>query len=227
MKLVSAVTFAFVAIANARPDVSHIPSGSYLPINSQQGYHQSGYPGNLGGIGLGGGQSQDQKHVYFYAAPNDEQVTRLRVIVEPKSQRNSKIIFIKSPSHGGIIPEIVAPPSSSEDRTLVYVLVKRPQDGQSVTVPAGLGVKQHKPQVFFIKYNNKQEAQHQINGGIQGQQIGINIPDVQSEHAFVNALGNGHGGSGAVDHGSAGVSTHFEISDNANNHGPTGISGPY
>ncbi|KAK4875629.1 hypothetical protein RN001_012051 [Aquatica leii] len=206
---------ALAVIANARPDVSHLPSGSYLPS------YQGGVDSDDGSQ-----MSEDQKHVFFYASPNDETYTHLRINVVPKSHKNTKVIFVKAPHHGGVIPEVVAPPSLAEDKTLVYVLVKKPKDTQSINIPSGLGVKQLKPEVFFIKYNNKHEAESQIHSGIQGNQVGVNVPDLQNEYAFVNALGNGHenGQTGGGLYESNGVSAH---DGSAIQHGPPGKSGPY
>ncbi|KAF5279199.1 hypothetical protein FQR65_LT03446 [Abscondita terminalis] len=215
---VLAVTTVLVAIANARPDVSLLPSGSYLPAD-HSGYD---YPSPTDG-----NQDDHQKHIYFYAAPDEPTYTHLRINVVPKSQKNTKIIFIKAPHHAGVIPEIIAPPSLAEDKTLVYVLTKKAPTDQSITIPTSLGVNNHKPEVFFIKYNNKVEAEAQVNGGIQGQQVGVNVPDLPNEHAFVSTL-DSHGSSGSGyhggDYGGAGISTH---ADGGSKHGPAGASGPY
>ncbi|KAF5273911.1 hypothetical protein FQA39_LY01026 [Lamprigera yunnana] len=218
MKVVLSIISVLVAMVTARPDASHTPSGSYLPVDN--------YNNNLGGSGSGGGSYEDQKHVYFYAAPNDDHHVRFRVVVEPKSHKNSKIIFVKAPSFGGIIPEIIAPPSTSEDKTLVYVLTKNPLQSQSVTVPVGLGVKQHKPEVFFIKYNNKNDAAADVSSGVQGQQVGVNVPSLPDENTFVNTLGNGQSYGGSGGYGGGVGSTSVSI-DDGTGHGPAGISGPY
>ncbi|KAF5273854.1 hypothetical protein FQA39_LY00969 [Lamprigera yunnana] len=210
-----------VALAHARPD-THLPSAGYLPaadFDASQFTDLSGIgEGNFqvdGGYSNTGGYndfsaSQDRRHIYFYAAPEEPEYTRLRIIVAPNSQRNTKLVFIKAPGYGGVIPEVISPPSLSEDKTLIYVLVKKPQQDESVTVPAGVGVKQYKPEVFFIKYNNKHEAQSQISGSLQGENVGSNVPDVGSEDSFVSTLDSGNQGHGSGDY-----------------HGPPGASGPY
>ncbi|KAF5279202.1 hypothetical protein FQR65_LT03449 [Abscondita terminalis] len=216
MKLVLTITSAFLAIANARPDVSHLPSGSYLPVGSGD------YSGTLG-LGSGYQQVDEEKSVYFYGSPNDEQYSRFRISVIPNSKKNTKIIFVKAPHHAGVIPEVIAPPSLAEDKTLVYVLVKKPSEGQSISIPAGVGVKHAKPEVFFIKYNNKHEAEAQVNGGVNGQLVGVNVPDLPNEQAFVSTLGN----NGHVNAGDIGISSHVGTGGDGGHHGPTGISGPY
>ncbi|KAF5286134.1 hypothetical protein FQA39_LY16417 [Lamprigera yunnana] len=264
MKNLVVVVTLIVAI-HGRPDVSHIPSGSYLPVGGQIGSGSShlaqfgtggfgghgdfggigggisgGFNGGFGGIGgiggHGGGFVQDQKHVYFYAAPEHEHGSRFRINIVPNSQRNTKIIFVKAPTYGSVTPEVIAPQSLSEDKTLVYVLVKRPENGGQITIPAGAGVKQSKPEVYFIKYKTQHDAHQQIVGGLQGQQVGSNVPDLGNESSFVSTLDSGSDGSGSIDvrgqfggsHSSGGShGSGSSIHTSGSNFGPAGASGPY
>ncbi|KAF5286132.1 hypothetical protein FQA39_LY16415 [Lamprigera yunnana] len=301
------IVVALIAVIHARPDVSHIPSGSYLPSGggghfgsgsshfNQFGtggfgghggsggisggghggfsYHQSshggiggggfgghggiggggfGGHGGIGGGGFGGhggGFVQDQKHVYFYAAPEEEHGSRLRINIVPNSQRNTKIIFVKAPTYGSVTPEVIAPQSLSEDRTLVYVLVKRPENGGQITIPTGAGVKPSKPEVYFIKYKTQHDAHQQITGGLQGQQVGSHVPDLGNESSFVQTLSSGsssviggaHGGGIIGGGGSIGIGSHSSggsisfgshgsgssVHTSGSNFGPAGASGPY
>ncbi|KAK4877521.1 hypothetical protein RN001_010027 [Aquatica leii] len=280
--LVVAVTL--IAAIAARPDVSHLPTGSYLPstghISSESGHfgsitgggigligtsgfggagdlHGIGGIGGIGGIsgiggiggigGISGGGSglvHDQKHVYFFAAPEEYSSSRLRINVVPNSQRNTKIIFVKAPSYGSVVPEVVAPQSLSEDKTLVYVLVKKPEHGGQITIPAGVGVKQAKPEVYFIKYKTQHDAQQLIQGGLQGQQVGSHVPDIGNAANFVSTLesaashgsgtliggGGSHGSIGSIGSistsGSHGSSV-FTSGSTGGSFGPAGASGPY
>ncbi|XP_031352038.1 uncharacterized protein LOC116177259 isoform X2 [Photinus pyralis] len=203
MKGLIVVTLSLVAVAKCRPDVSlAIPSGAYLPIGQSHADYSSSFPSGVYGAPI----SEDQRHVYFYAGGEDL-YSRLKINIVPTSHKNTKIIFVKAPSHQ-VVPEVIAPPSLTEDKTLVYVLVKKPQDG-SITIPSGVGIKQTKPEVFFIKYNSKHDAASQVTAGAHGQQVGSSVPDVGSEGAFVNTLrGADAGGYGG-------------------NHGQPGASGPY
>ncbi|KAK4875631.1 hypothetical protein RN001_012053, partial [Aquatica leii] len=252
MKSIVLVSLALVAVANCRPDVSHLPSGSYLPAK-QNSYDHSSHD-----------ETEEEKHVFFYASPGDGHHTKLQINVIPKSKKNTKVIFVKAPHHAGVIPEVMAPQSLAEDKTLVYVLVKKPVQDQSISIPSGLGIKQAKPEVFFIKYKNKEEAEAQVNKGIHGEKVGINVLDLENEYSFINALeskANGHSDemSKADDHskphsdgkytnvanGSNGNSQHPHTSLEApahpdmftvivpdeengeHKHGPAGASGPY
>ncbi|XP_031347085.1 elastin-like [Photinus pyralis] len=249
-----AVVFSFAALAAARPE---LPSGSYLPTGGHIGSFESsgshingisggfggiggisgiggiGGIGSIGGIGGIGGFQQDQKHVYFYAAPEEEHASRLRINIVPNSQRNTKIIFVKAPSYGGVVPEVIAPPSLSEDKTLVYVLVKRPQDGGQITIPAGAGVKQAKPEVFFIKYKSQHDAEAAIRGGLNGQAVGSSVSDLGNESSFVRTLASGSHGHGAIgDSGFGGGFGHIGggiigTGGAGAKFGPAGESGPY
>ncbi|KAK4877520.1 hypothetical protein RN001_010026 [Aquatica leii] len=202
--------------------------------------------------GHGAGVVHDQKHVYFYAAPEEHSSSRLRIHVVPNAQRNTKIIFVKAPTYGSVTPEVVAPQSLSEDKTLVYVLVKRPEHGGQITIPAGVGVKASKPEVYFIKYKTQQDAQQQIHGGLQGQHVGSNVPDIGNAANFVSTLESGsssgsHGldnfgsvgpggfdvrsgftsGHGSVSAGHSSGSHDSSVITSGSNFGPAGASGPY
>ncbi|KAF2896498.1 hypothetical protein ILUMI_09678 [Ignelater luminosus] len=215
MKLLVLVLSVVVA-AFARPDVSEIGgglSGSYLPgvgsgssiLGGGIGGGYNGIGGGIGGIGgIGGGgvgvggNHQDQKHVYFYAAPDDEGPARLKINIAPSSHKNTKIIFIKAPSAGGVIPEVIAPPSQHEDKTLVYVLVKKQQQGGAITIPSSLGVKSAKPEVFFIKYRSQQEAEQAVSQGLGGQSVGSGLQDLGNEQAFVRSFKDSGIGGGII-----------------------------
>ncbi|KAF2905714.1 hypothetical protein ILUMI_00459 [Ignelater luminosus] len=181
---------------------------------------------------INGNLHHDQRHFYFYSAPDDEPAARLRVYVEPTSQRNTKIIFVKAPSYGGVIPEVIAPPSEAVDRTKIYVLVKKPQHDGAVTIPASLGVKQAQPEVFFIKYHNHHEAEAAVNQGLSGAHIGTPLHNLGNEQTFVRTLGSSHGGigfTGGVTSVTGGVSFPGPIVDarSYTKYGPPGESGPY
>ncbi|KAF5279200.1 hypothetical protein FQR65_LT03447 [Abscondita terminalis] len=175
---VLAIFVSLVAIASARPGGYHHPSGGYLPALSCCDNNN---------------QQEEETHVYFYGSPQDVTHTRFRINVIPKSKKTKKVIFVKAPHHAGVLPEIVAPPSLVEDKTLVYVLLKKPIDGQSISIPSNLGIKQAKPEVFFIKYHDKLQAEAEVNSGVRGQRVGTNVPELPNEQTFVNSLGNGEG----------------------------------
>ncbi|RZC39593.1 uncharacterized protein BDFB_010549 [Asbolus verrucosus] len=104
-----------------------------------------------------------QRHVYFYAAPEEpeELRTRINVPVEPP-KKNVKIIFIKAPSYGAAAPINIPVQPQNEEKTLVYVLVKKPDEQATFNIPTPAPTKPSKPEVYFIKYRTQKDAQEAI-----------------------------------------------------------------
>jgi Domain of unknown function (DUF243) len=107
------------------------------------------------------------KHFYIHSAPeeSEEQQQPQQVVVRP--QKHYKIIFVKAPSYSSPSQVQALAQSKTEEKTLVYVLVKKPeeipqdqQQSENTFVP-------EKPEVFFIKYKSQEEAQKAI-ADIQG-----------------------------------------------------------
>ncbi|KAJ6637057.1 hypothetical protein Bhyg_09783 [Pseudolycoriella hygida] len=110
------------------------------------------------------------KHFYVHAAPEEpEESTGPRFVNIGRKQKNYKIIFIKAPTYGfnsQVIP-IVQP---NEEKTIVYVLSKKPSYNQDISLPPVPVTEPSKPEVFFIKYKtNKEaeEAQQKIQGAYE------------------------------------------------------------
>lgn len=118
------------------------------------------------------------KNFYFEAAPEEPEESQApRFIPIGRPQKNYKIIFIKTPAFGlnsQVIP--IVPPN--EEKTIVYVLSKRPEFNQDVELPAAPVTEATKPEVFFIKYKNEaeaQDAQSQIQGNHARPKIGTSV----------------------------------------------------
>lgn len=104
------------------------------------------------------------KHYYVHAAPEEPERPKPRQpIVLPPTQKHYKIIFIKAPSTPAQPPQIIPIQQQNEEKTLVYVLVKKPEEAQNIVLPKLEQKAPTKPEVFFIKYNNKQDSQAVIN----------------------------------------------------------------
>lgn len=68
------------------------------------------------------------------------------------------IIFVKAPSSSSQSQTEVILPEQPQQKTVVYVLVKKPENSNNVKV-VGPGARlPSKPEVFFIRYKNKEEA---------------------------------------------------------------------
>lgn len=135
------------------------------------------------------GATQVSKNLYFFSAPDEpEEPIRPRInVAQAPAQKNYKIIFIKTPEFRQQSVVNVPVVSQNEEKTLVYVLVKRPEDGPQVNVQASSASKPSKPEVFFIKYKTKEEAEQAINNAREGNFAGISANSVENS-GFVESL---------------------------------------
>ncbi|KAB0795875.1 hypothetical protein PPYR_09936 [Photinus pyralis] len=191
---------------------SRLPTGSYLPDSGIKviGSESSGGDGSYIGLpGSGGGQQAgSDRSVYFFAIPDDETQSRLRINILPSTHSSNRVIFIKAPSYAPPIPEVISAPSTSDEKTVIYVLSKKPQPASPISIPASAIVKQTKPQIFFIKYGSRAEAENAIASGLKGNLVGGGLQDLQNEQSFIKAIQEMKGG----------IKGTF---------GPAGQSGPY
>ncbi|XP_031347081.1 uncharacterized protein LOC116173606 [Photinus pyralis] len=183
------------------PTPTSIPTGSYLPseTSAPTNSHDATYEKTSVENDVSSDNSQflsvdndfkEQRHVYFFAAPSEDEYTQLRINILPNDQKNTKIIFIKVPNHGGFKPEVVQSQSLVEDKTLVYLLVKRPEEAAQINVPVRVTTVGAKPEVQFIKYNNPHDAEVKISSALQGQQVGSSVSEIGSAPGFVGVLGS-------------------------------------
>lgn len=114
-----------------------------------------------------------QKHIYVYVAPEQPEV-RLppRQIVVPSRRKHYKIIFIKAPSpstpRAPVLPSLV----QDEEKTVVYVLVKKPEEQPEIKIHPAPPTTPTKPEVYFINYNTKKESI--VGGSIPSGPVPIN-----------------------------------------------------
>lgn len=84
-------------------------------------------------------------------------------------QKHYKIIFIKAPSPPSYQQQQISLQNQSEEKTIVYVLVKRPDEIGDVSVATPSPTPPSKPEVYFIKYKAQQgqtQTQTQTGPGI-------------------------------------------------------------
>lgn len=107
-----------------------------------------------------------EKHIYVHVPPEDEVeeyqnkiTTQNQHKVAPK--KHYKLIFIKAPSYPSPnynqLAEAVVP--QVEEKTLVYVLVKKPEEPslEHIHQLQQSSFKSSKPEVYFIKYKTRKE----------------------------------------------------------------------
>jgi hypothetical protein len=72
------------------------------------------------------------------------------------AQKHYKIIFIKAPTPPTpTAPVIPALPQQDEQKTLIYVLVKKPEEAPEISLPTIAPTQPSKPEVYFIKYKTQ------------------------------------------------------------------------
>ncbi|XP_076265146.1 uncharacterized protein LOC143199251 [Rhynchophorus ferrugineus] len=164
----------------------------------------------LGGsaAGLGGGV-QVQKHIYVHVAPPEPEEFRTPAAAPGvKATKHYKIIFIKAPSYPSYQQQILQQQALNEEKTLVYVLVKKPEAPGDITLPAVASPPPSKPEVYFIRYKTKSQAAGGANGAAAG--VVSNVVNVGSAGSSSSVSVTGHGvgnaGIGGLDSGFIGSS---------------------
>lgn len=143
---------------------------------------------------------QVQKHLYFFSAPEEQVEVRQRVnIPKVSQQKNYKIIFIKAPTYVGQSRVQIPLPPQNEEKTIVYVLVKKPEDNIEVDVSQPPATPPSKPEVYFIKYKTQQEAEEAVanvqsgvgvEGGVSSSVSGVGSLEGRSFVPLVNSVGS-------------------------------------
>lgn len=102
--------------------------------------------GAIGGGTIGGGVTNVHRHIYVYGPPEaDEIATQQQVVSAGPSQKHYKIIFIKAPSYQTQTQAQIELAKQNEEKTIVYVLVKKPEEAGDIRVSVILFI------LFFIK----------------------------------------------------------------------------
>ncbi|XP_072390000.1 uncharacterized protein [Diabrotica undecimpunctata] len=101
------------------------------------------------------GPVPEQKHVYVYVAPPDPEEATKQLYI-PAAPVNHKIIFIKAPSQSSSRTHVVQS-GAKQEKTLVYVLVKKPED-PVIDLKTPAPTPASKPEVFFIKYKTNKDS---------------------------------------------------------------------
>ncbi|XP_050099332.1 uncharacterized protein LOC126579779 [Anopheles aquasalis] len=100
-----------------------------------------------------------QKHIYVHVPPPEPELSFQQTISAPAlRQKHYKIIFIKTPSVPSQAAQLALAQSQTEEKTIVYVLVKKPEQLGDITLPSPAIAKPSKPEVYFIKYKTNSEG---------------------------------------------------------------------
>ncbi|XP_044738798.1 eukaryotic translation initiation factor 4G-like [Chrysoperla carnea] len=179
-----------VVVVQGRPEAGYSysgpairPSGSYgAPgVGASIG---GGFGHGLGsgiGSGNGGGYSSGfgnnghsqiglvQKHVYLHVPPPEPvEYKPPKPVVVPAPQKHYKIIFIKAPTPPTPTAPVIPVIPQNEEKTLVYVLVKKPEEQPEIVIPTAAPTQPAKPEVYFIRYKTQKEGDGATSSGISG-----------------------------------------------------------
>ncbi|KAK9880939.1 hypothetical protein WA026_013270 [Henosepilachna vigintioctopunctata] len=157
--------------------------------------------------GGGGGGVLVQKHIYVHVAPPEpEEFKPQRPISVGQATKHYKIIFIKAPSAPTPTAASIALQQRNEEKTLVYVLVKKPEDAPEISIPTAAPTQPSKPEVYFIRYKTQKETSGggSIGGGIIGGGGSIGGGVIGGGSIGGGSIGGGSIGGGSIGGGSIG-----------------------
>lgn len=150
-----------VALCAPRPDAPLFGGGlaldSYAAPISGGGGGGGGYPSGPAPV-YGPPQQAPviHKHVYVHVPPPEPTYyAPRRPVAPPPPQKHYKIVFIKAPTPPPpTVPDIPIIPQN-EQKTLIYVLVKKPDEQPEITIPTPAPTQPSKPEVYFIRYKTQ------------------------------------------------------------------------
>lgn len=76
-------------------------------------------------------------------------------LTAPPPQKHYKIVFIKAPTPPRPTAPKIPVQLPDEEKTLVYVLIKRPEDPPDIVIPTPPSTPPSKPEVYFIRYKTQ------------------------------------------------------------------------
>jgi len=98
------------------------------------------------------------KHVYVHVPPPEApEYKPPKQLPQPQPpQKHYKIVFIKAPTPPTpTAPQLPPLPQPDEEKTLIYVLVKKPEEAPDVVLPTQAPTQPSKPEVYFIRYKTQ------------------------------------------------------------------------
>lgn len=155
---------SFYSRPSARPFAPTIP-----PSDSYGGPPPPASPSNSYGLPAAYGPPIESetpppvihKHVYIHIPPPEPdyppEIPNVNT-VQPV-QKHYRIIFIKAPTLAAPTAPPVAPALPiNEEKTIVYVLVKKPDDLPIINLPTPPSTPPSKPEVYFIRYKTEERS---------------------------------------------------------------------
>ncbi|XP_028141997.1 uncharacterized protein LOC114335911 [Diabrotica virgifera virgifera] len=155
--IVLVAILSLVAVSSARPEAGYSYSAPSAPSAPGGGY-PSGPSAPAPQYGAPAAGPIVQKHVYVHVPPPETDIPAPRkpITVAPP-QKHYKIIFIKAPTPPTPTAPIIPAQPQNEEKTLVYVLVKKPEPEPEIVIPTPAPTQPSKPEVYFIRYKTQKE----------------------------------------------------------------------
>lgn len=134
------------------------PAGPSVP--------SSGYPAAQYGAPETSQAPIIHKHVYVHVPPPEpEIIAPTKTYNIPPPQKHYKIVFIKAPTAPAPTAPVIPVIPQNEEKTLVYVLVKKPDDQPDIVIPTPAPTQPSKPEVYFIRYKTQKQEDGGGGGG--------------------------------------------------------------
>lgn len=70
-------------------------------------------------------------------------------------QKHYRIVFIKAPTEPPVTLPMIPLQPPDEEKTLVYVLIKKPDTLPAIVLPKAASTQPSKPEVYFIRYKTQ------------------------------------------------------------------------
>lgn len=120
-------------------------------------------------------QTLVQKHIYVHVPPPEPEEIRTNQILSGQlAQKHYKIIFIKAPSApSAAAQQIALQQAQNSEKTIVYVLVKKPEELQDIQINGQPALQPSKPEVYFIKYKTQKGQGGADIGALGGSNLGV------------------------------------------------------
>lgn len=106
------------------------------------------------------------KNVYVHVPPEEPvEYAPSKQIEIPVPRKHYKIVFIKAPTPPSPTAPVIPVQPQDEHKTLVYVLVKKPDPEPEIVIPTPATTEPSKPEVYFIKYKQAPATEPQSQYG--------------------------------------------------------------
>ncbi|KAK1137301.1 hypothetical protein K0M31_001814 [Melipona bicolor] len=161
MLLLIASTTVYSKPAPEPPSSYFLPSSGGASFSSGSGSY--GPPSLPDRYGPPQQQPVVHKHVYVHVPPPEAPEYKPPKYIPPAAppQKHYKIVFIKAPTPPTPTAPALPPlPLQDEEKTLIYVLVKKPEEAPEVVLPTQAPTQPSKPEVYFIRYKTQKEQQN-------------------------------------------------------------------